>query len=126
MDLEGQPVIVTGGSSGLGLALVEALVARQARVTVVARDAGRLAEVRRRLGVFVVAGDVTDAALAGRLLEELRPTVLMLNAGATPAMAPLHEQTWEGFTGDWNRDVRAGFHWIQEALRLPLARGARC
>jgi NAD(P)-dependent dehydrogenase (short-subunit alcohol dehydrogenase family) len=125
MDLEGQPAIVTGGSRGLGLALVEDLVARRARVTVVARDAGRLAEVQRRLGVSVVAGDMTDATLAGRLLEGLRPTVLILNAGASPALAPLHEQTWEGFTGVWETDVRAAFHWLQAALRLPLARGAR-
>ena len=44
-DLKDQRVIVTGGSSGLGLGVVEALVARRANVMVVARDAQRLAEV---------------------------------------------------------------------------------
>jgi hypothetical protein len=51
--------------------------------------------------------------------------VLALNAGATPAMSPLHEQTWEGFSNTWNTDVKAGFHWLQAALRLPLPRGSR-
>jgi len=51
--------------------------------------------------------------------------VLVLNAGATPTMAPLHEQTWESFTKNWDTDVRATFHWIQAALRLPLERGSR-
>jgi hypothetical protein len=35
-------------------------------------------------------GDVTDRALAVSLLQEFRPTVLVLNAGAKPPMGPLH------------------------------------
>ena len=123
--LKNQRALVTGGSSGLGLGIVEALVAAEANVVVVARDAQRLADVERRLGVTTVVGDVADAGLAESLLREFRPTVLVLNAGAVPAMAPLHEQTWAGFSTTWNSDVKAGFHWLQAALRLPLARGSR-
>ncbi len=124
-NLKNQRALVTGGSSGLGLGVVEALVARGAKVMAVARDTQRLAEVESRLGVIGAVGDVTDRALAVSLLQEFRPTVLVLNAGAKPPMGPLHEQSWEGFSGPWNHDVKAGFHWIQEALRLPLARGSR-
>jgi len=123
--LENQRALVTGGSTGLGLGIVEALVAAKANVVVVARDAQRLAEIERRLGVTTAVGDITDAGLADSLLREFRPTVLVLNAGATPAMAPLHEQTWEGFSNTWNTDVKGGFHWLQAALRLPLPRGSR-
>jgi len=123
--LENQRVLVTGGSSGLGLGIVEALVDAKANVVVVARDPQRLADVERRLGVTTVIGDVADAGLAESMLREFRPTVLVLNAGAVPAMGPLHEQTWEGFSTTWNSDVKAGFHWLQAALRLPLARGSR-
>src|SRR5437588_602339 len=38
MSLKDKNIVVTGGSRGLGLGLVEALVARNAKVTVVARD----------------------------------------------------------------------------------------
>ena len=124
-NLNNQRVIVTGGSSGLGLGVVEALAARGAKIMVVARDAQRLAEVEQRLGVLGAVGDVTDRALAVSLLQEFRPTVLVLNAGAMPPMGPLHEQSWEGFSAPWNSDVKAGFHWMQEAIRLPLARGSR-
>jgi NAD(P)-dependent dehydrogenase (short-subunit alcohol dehydrogenase family) len=123
--LEGKRALVTGGSRGLGLGMVESLRARGAVVTVLARDAARLAEVERRLGVTVVAGDIGDAALAARLVRDLRPEVLILNAGTNPVIAPIHEQRWEDFSAVWNRDVKAGLTWIQEAIRAPLPRGSR-
>lgn len=125
ITLEGQKVVVTGGSRGLGLGIVEALVAQKAHVTVVARDPERLAEVSKRLGVNVACGDVTDEKLARDVLSNVRPSVLVLNAGATPPMGPLHELTWENFSRAWDVDVKAGFHWVQETLRLPLPRGGR-
>ena len=125
VNLEAQKVVVTGGSRGLGLGIVEALVAKKAQVTVVARDPERLTEVSRRLGVKVARGDVTDEELARGVLSEVRPSVLVLNAGATPPMGPLHELSWEDFSRAWDVDVKAGFHWMQQTLRLPLPRGSR-
>ena len=46
MSLKDKNVVVTGGSRGLGLGLVEALVACGAMVTVVARDSAALGSVR--------------------------------------------------------------------------------
>src|SRR5882672_11997757 len=123
--LERQRVLITGGSRGLGLGVVEALVARQAKVTVLARDSARLTELKARLGVSIVSGDAADPMLAESVLREVRPSVLVLNAGATPTMAPLHEQTWESFSKNWNTDVKATFHWMQAALRLPFEQGSR-
>ncbi len=123
--LEGQRILVTGGSRGLGLGIVEALVARKARVTVLARNAARLDEVAQRLGVAVVVGDVTDPSTARDVLREVRPDILVLNAGISPPMAELHAFSWEDFSATWNHDVKAGFHWIQEVLKHPLARGSR-
>ncbi len=48
MIASGSVVIVTGGSSGIGLATAELLAARGANVAIVARDAGRL-EVARQV-----------------------------------------------------------------------------
>src|SRR5580692_2646129 len=72
-NLKNERAIVTGGSSGLGLGVVESLVARGTMVMVVARDAQRLAEVEQRLGVAGAVGDVADRALAMSLLHEFRP-----------------------------------------------------
>jgi len=63
MNITGQGALVTGASRGLGRALAEALAARGARVALVARDAGPLAEVvaaiRARGGeAHAIAADV--------------------------------------------------------------------
>jgi NAD(P)-dependent dehydrogenase (short-subunit alcohol dehydrogenase family) len=125
MDLGNKSVVVTGGSRGLGLGLVEALVSHGAKVTVVARSSDALDAVRSRLGVHTVCADVTDAAAAQRVLSGTRPDVLVLNAGARPPMARLDKIGWHDFSATWETDVKAGFHWLQAALTLPLASGSR-
>ena len=125
MNLEDMKVVVTGGSKGLGLGLVEALVSRGAKVTIVARGADALESVRARFGVATVCADVTDATAAHRILSEARAQLLVLNAGARPPMGRLDKLSWADFSATWETDVRAAFHWLQAALNLPLARGSR-
>src|SRR5882757_5049343 len=125
MSLKDKTVVVTGGSRGLGLGLVEALVSRGARVTVVARDQAALAAVKQRLGVAVIPADVTDKEAAQHILAKVRPDIVVLNAGATPRMGRLDQVSWADFTATWETDVKAGLYWIQAALNLPLERGSR-
>ncbi|CAN5509986.1 SDR family oxidoreductase [soil metagenome] len=125
MSLKDKNVVVTGGSRGLGLGLVEALVAQGARVTVVARGVEALEALRDRLGVATIQADVTDEAAAHRILAEVRPEILVLNAGATPRMGRLDQLSWPDFTAIWDTDVRAGLYWLQAGLNLPLAPGSR-
>jgi NAD(P)-dependent dehydrogenase (short-subunit alcohol dehydrogenase family) len=126
MKFDGKAVVVTGGSRGLGLGLLEALVRARARVTVVARGADALAAVRYRLGVSVIHTDVTDDASAREVLTRTRPDLLLLNAGSKPRMGRLDEISWEDFSAPWNSDVKAGLHWIQAALTLPLHARSTC
>ncbi|HZP28844.1 MAG TPA: SDR family oxidoreductase [Acidimicrobiia bacterium] len=60
--LSGSHVLVTGGSSGIGLAVARAVVARGGRVSIVARDAARLRAAQTELdGVAGAAGRVASA-----------------------------------------------------------------
>jgi NAD(P)-dependent dehydrogenase (short-subunit alcohol dehydrogenase family) len=112
MSLKDKNVVVTGGSRGLGLGLVEALVAHGAKVTVVARGADALEAVGARLGVATIKADVTDEDAAHRILSQIRPDILALNAGATPLMGRLDQISWADFTATWETDVRGGLYWL--------------
>ena len=125
MNLKDKKVVVTGGSRGLGLGLVEALVAHGAKVTVVARDPAALALVRERLGVATISADVTDETAAHRILAEVRPDILVLNAGAKPRMGRLDQLSWADFSATWETDVKGGLYWLQAALKTPLKPGSR-
>jgi NAD(P)-dependent dehydrogenase (short-subunit alcohol dehydrogenase family) len=125
MKLQDSKVVVTGGSRGLGLGAVEALVEQGAKVTVIARTASDLDRLAQRLNIATIAADVTDQAAATRVLGEIKPDVLALFAGAPPKMAPLDEHSWETFSHTWENDVKAGLYWIQAALAVPLKLGSR-
>ncbi len=60
MELRDQHVLITGGSSGIGLALARRAAAAGARVSLVARDPAKLASARAEVGgtTFIVAADV--------------------------------------------------------------------
>ncbi|MGJ4889448.1 SDR family oxidoreductase [Bradyrhizobium sp. HKCCYLRH3099] len=125
MSLKDKSIVVTGGSRGLGLGIVEALVDHGAKVTVVARGAEALSAAADRLAVATIAADVTDEAAAHRIVGDIRPDILILNAGTTPHMDRLDRLSWQDFSVAWDTDVRAGLYWIQAALKLPLKPGSR-
>jgi NAD(P)-dependent dehydrogenase (short-subunit alcohol dehydrogenase family) len=81
---------------------------------------------RRALGErfkFEVA-DAADPGLPGRLFAAHHPQIVVLNAGATPVTAPLHEQTWETFSTNWDSDVRQVFNFARASLLVPLEPGS--
>jgi NAD(P)-dependent dehydrogenase (short-subunit alcohol dehydrogenase family) len=125
-QLAGTTGVVTGASRGFGRAISIALVERGAHVVGVARNQRLLAELKEQLGDAFTpeVADVADPALATRLITDYRPQTVVLNAGATPPVGSLGEQTWETFSANWNVDVQHVFHFTQQALTAPLERGA--
>src|SRR5262245_28501129 len=81
MNLRGLRVAVTGGTSGLGLALVRLLVARGAQVAFVARTAGTVERIANEMGARGLVGDV------GRK-EDIYPIALQVtgNLGGLDAL----------------------------------------
>ena len=123
-NLNGKRVVITGGSQGLGLAMVEALAACGANVIAIGRDRANLSSAENA-GAAVIAGDATDASLMNKVVREEVPDVLILNAGARPPIKPIDQQNWDEFSTVWNTDVKAGLVGIQAALHTPMKRGGR-
>lgn len=92
--LRGLRVAVTGGTAGLGLALVQALHAQGARVAFVARTAARVEQQADALpGAIGVVGDVaakTDVhAIALQVLGRLGGLDVLINNASALGPAPL-------------------------------------
>jgi NAD(P)-dependent dehydrogenase (short-subunit alcohol dehydrogenase family) len=125
-QLSGTTALVTGASRGFGAGIASALVKAGAGVVGVARDHGRLEDLRGQLGAtFIpVAADAADPVAAGHLLDRYRPTALVLDAGANPLPRPVQQHTWQTFSRSWDVDVQHVFHWTREALLGPLGPGS--
>jgi NAD(P)-dependent dehydrogenase (short-subunit alcohol dehydrogenase family) len=125
-DLSGRTTVVVGASRGLGRGIARAFADAGAPVVAVARTAPALAEVAASGGnIATEIADAADATVAGRVLDQYEPEVLLLVAGANPEMRPLQHQTWETFSVNWNTDVKIAFTWLREALLKPLPPGSR-
>src|SRR3954464_14619965 len=72
MNLSGRTALITGGASGIGAALAQALTARGARVGLIDRAADPLAAVRDALpGAVSAVADVRDRAGLSGAVEEV-------------------------------------------------------
>ena len=89
LGLKGRTAIVSGASSGLGLATAEALAAEGANVTMFARRREVLEREADRIGALAVRGDVTTprdlAAVVERTVEAFGGIdILVWNGGGPP------------------------------------------
>jgi len=117
-------VLVTGATSGIGLATARRLTDEGARVVVAGRRKERLAAVAKELaGAEALELDVRDearvtAALAGRVFD-----AVVVNAGMGRGLGPLQE----GASADWNEmldtNVKGLLHTVRATLPAMLARG---
>jgi NAD(P)-dependent dehydrogenase (short-subunit alcohol dehydrogenase family) len=98
---QGKVALVTGGSSGLGLAIARALVAAGAKVLIAARDADRLAAAAESIGAQGIAADVTQPADVQRLFErviaEHGRLDLLVNGAGKSSRGAIAETTAEQF-----------------------------
>jgi len=117
-------VVITGASSGIGLAAAEKFQAAGAEVVLFARDPVRLAEAQQAIGgrALTVAGDVTQLNDLERLYSAVRSRhpridVLFVNAGIAEWVLAA-DVTEEHFDRLFAVNVRGAFFTIQRALSL--------
>ncbi len=134
-ELGGRVALVTGGSRGIGRAIVEALLRRGQRVWFTGRDSEGIARAERELSerfdARAVAGelcDVRDAAavqaLVGTILaHDARLDILVNNAGVGQ-FAPVDEMPEELFRETLETNLFGAFHTIRAAAPAMREQGS--
>ncbi len=89
LALAGTNAIVCGASSGMGLAIAEALTGEGVNVAMFARRRDELSREAERLGALAVRGDVTNPQDLNRLVEKTLEAfggidILVNNSGGPP------------------------------------------
>lgn len=119
--------LVTGGTSGLGLATAKRFAAEGAFVFITGRRQAQLDAAVTEIGAaaFGIRGDVSDLADLDRFYELIRKEkgrldVLFANAGGG-GIAPLGQITEEHFDTTFATNVRGLLFTVQKALPLMSA-----
>jgi NAD(P)-dependent dehydrogenase (short-subunit alcohol dehydrogenase family) len=126
--LEGKIALVTGGTSGIGLATAKRFAAEGAHVYITGRRQAELdaaiAEVGNATGVRVDSSrlDQLDALYEQIRKEKGRLDVLFANAGGG-SMVPLGDITEAHYHDTFDRNVKGTLFTVQKALGL-LSKGA--
>jgi NAD(P)-dependent dehydrogenase (short-subunit alcohol dehydrogenase family) len=120
-SLEGKVAVVTGASSGIGFACAEAMSEAGAKVVLVGRDAGRLADCAARCGEHhVVAVDLVDDEAPSRIVDEtlgaFGSITSLLHMAGIFVPSPMAEAPLEDFDRQWQLNVRAPYALTQAAL----------
>src|SRR6202142_3546028 len=122
--LEGKIALVTGATSGIGLATAKRFVAEGAYVFITGRREKELASAVKSMGESVtgVQGDVSQIGDLERLFAQIkqekgRLDIVFANAG-TAKYAPLGEITEEFFDSIFDVNVKGLLFTVQKALPL--------
>ena len=122
--LDGKVAVITGGTSGIGLATAKRFAAEGAKVVVTGRRQAELDAAVKDIGgnAVGVRGDVANLADLDRLYATVkekhgRVDVLFANAGGGE-FAPLGQITEEHFDKAFNSNVKGLLFSVQKALPL--------
>lgn len=120
--LQNKVAVITGGTSGIGLATAERFVEEGATVYITGRDAGRVAEAAKKLGGKVTAlkADAARPADMQAVYDRVKAAhgrldILFLNAGVAP-VAPIEATTEPLYDDLFATNVRGVFFGVQKAL----------
>jgi 3-oxoacyl-[acyl-carrier protein] reductase len=128
MGLTDKLCVVTGASSGIGLATARKLAAEGARVLLVARDPQRLEVAAARVGGEYIAADVTDPEadelIIATCAEQMGGIDVLVNNAGTSYISRLGELTDDEWRQQYELHVMAPMRLMRAAAPRMAGRGA--
>jgi NAD(P)-dependent dehydrogenase (short-subunit alcohol dehydrogenase family) len=123
--LAGKAALITGATSGIGLAIAERFAAEGAKLLLTGRNTAEGTKLAKRLGAHFIDGDVTERGLADRLADETvkqfgRIDVLVNNAGIVHRGTAL-ETSDDDFARVMGVNVEAVFRFSRAAIKRMVA-----
>ena len=122
--LQGKIALITGGTTGIGLATAKAFQQEGATVIITGRSADTIATAQQELGPKAVAirSDTSKLADIDQLIEQVRARfgridILFANAGIA-RFADLESSSEELFDEQFNINVKGLYFTVQKALPL--------
>lgn len=128
--LSGKTALVTGGNSGIGLAVARRFAAEGARVFITGRRQAQLDDAVRLIGgdAEAIRGDVTIAADLTRLFDAIAARVgkldILVTSSGMSEPATIHDITEDHFDRTFDLNVRGMVFTVQKALPLMGEGGA--
>lgn len=117
MYLEGRSALVTGSTSGIGLAIARALAAEGASVTLNGfGDPVEIGRLRDELGAGYSDADLTRPEAIERMMNEAGPVDILVNNAGTQHVAPIDRFPTEKWDLIIALNLTAAFHTIRLAL----------
>ena len=124
MFLEGKRALVTGSTSGIGLAIARALRAEGAEVVLNGfGDAAEIAKLKAELGASHSSADLTDVAQIEAMMAEAGAIDILVNNAGMQHVAPVDEfpvAKWDTIVA---LNLSAAFHTMRLALPGMKAKG---
>lgn len=120
--LDGQIILVTGGSRGIGLAIAQACGREGARVILAARDRGTLRRAAKAIpgGALVVSADMTRPAQVHRLFSRVREKYGRLDVLVNSAGVFTYKSLVRTTLEDWRRNIESNLTSLFLAARAAL------
>ena len=121
MNLKNATALVTGGSSGIGLAIAETLIAAGSKVAITGRHEGRLAAAARGMKAHAIQADVSNEQDVKRtyreFLQEFGHLDILVNSAGFGLRAPLVDMDRAKFDAVFQTNVTGSMLMAREAAR---------